>query len=275
MTLIIDSGFLWNESVWNPSMISTALWLDAADASTIGESGGAVSEWRDKSGNAYHCTQLTPGEKPTYSVNTLNGRPVVSFNGDHLNNSNVSLGLINRSIFIVSAETTQGANAGIFSLKPANTSRYDYSGVDSFSLDSGTNSDHLNIEGSSNSDSLAGTYKLAATGSGVTPVSIWSEVKTSGSGTLYKNGTSIVTDSSFTEFSANNTTGYVLGRRYYLGAVDTSGQGLIGYIAELVFASSTLSTLDRQKVEGYLAHKWGLTANLPGDHPYKIAAPIP
>ena len=25
--------------------------------------------------------------------------------------------------------------------------------------------------------------------------------------------------------------------------------------------------------EGYLAHKWGLTANLPGDHPYKANEP--
>ena len=26
-------------------------------------------------------------------------------------------------------------------------------------------------------------------------------------------------------------------------------------------------------VEGYLAHKWGLTARLPSDHPYKSSAP--
>jgi hypothetical protein len=34
-----------------------------------------------------------------------------------------------------------------------------------------------------------------------------------------------------------------------------------------------MTTADRQRVEGYLAHKWGLTANLPADHPYKNAAP--
>jgi hypothetical protein len=38
-------------------------------------------------------------------------------------------------------------------------------------------------------------------------------------------------------------------------------------------ASTPLSTTDRQKLEGYLAHKWGLAANLPADHPYKSAAP--
>ena len=32
-----------------------------------------------------------------------------------------------------------------------------------------------------------------------------------------------------------------------------------------------ISTLE--KAEGYLAHKWGLTANLPVSHPYKSSAP--
>jgi len=35
--------FTWNETVWNPSMLQTDLWFDAADASTIIESGGDVS----------------------------------------------------------------------------------------------------------------------------------------------------------------------------------------------------------------------------------------
>ena len=30
---------------------------------------------------------------------------------------------------------------------------------------------------------------------------------------------------------------------------------------------------DRQKAEGYLAHKYGVQANLPSDHPYKTNAP--
>ena len=41
---------------------------------------------------------------------------------------------------------------------------------------------------------------------------------------------------------------------------------------EIVIGNS-LSTNDRQRVEGYLAHKWGLTALLPAGHPYKSAAP--
>jgi hypothetical protein len=30
---------------------------------------------------------------------------------------------------------------------------------------------------------------------------------------------------------------------------------------------------EQQKIEGFLANKWGLTADLPLDHPYKNNAP--
>jgi hypothetical protein len=48
---------------------------------------------------------------------------------------------------------------------------------------------------------------------------------------------------------------------------------LNGFIAEMVIATTALSVDDRQRLEGYLAHKWGLTANLPPEHPYKTTPP--
>ena len=42
---------------------------------------------------------------------------------------------------------------------------------------------------------------------------------------------------------------------------------------EFIIVSGTLSTGDRQKLEGYLAWKWGLEANLPSGHPYKLLPP--
>ncbi|MDC0506037.1 prepilin-type N-terminal cleavage/methylation domain-containing protein, partial [Candidatus Gracilibacteria bacterium] len=44
-------------------------------------------------------------------------------------------------------------------------------------------------------------------------------------------------------------------------------------ISEVLIFDSLLSTADRQKVEGYLAHKWGRVGSLPGSHPYKLAPP--
>ena len=47
-----------------------------------------------------------------------------------------------------------------------------------------------------------------------------------------------------------------------------------GYMAEVICYNSTLSTIDRQYIEGYLAWKWGI--RLPTEHPYySIAPPIP
>jgi hypothetical protein len=45
-----------------------------------------------------------------------------------------------------------------------------------------------------------------------------------------------------------------------------------GKIGEFIVLNST-SSIDRQKLEGYLAHKWGLTTSLPDSHPYKYNYP--
>jgi hypothetical protein len=46
-----------------------------------------------------------------------------------------------------------------------------------------------------------------------------------------------------------------------------------GHIAELLFYKDFLSTFDRERVEGYLAWKYGLQTNLPGNHPYSSLPP--
>ena len=42
-----------------------------------------------------------------------------------------------------------------------------------------------------------------------------------------------------------------------------------GHFAEIIAFNSKLPDATRQKVEGYLAHKWGLVGNLPSNHPYR------
>ena len=46
------------------------------------------------------------------------------------------------------------------------------------------------------------------------------------------------------------------------------------YIDTALWLNGTVDLTERQKIEGYLAHKWGLAANLPADHPYKTEAPL-
>ena len=43
-----------------------------------------------------------------------------------------------------------------------------------------------------------------------------------------------------------------------------------GEIGEIIAVGTTI---EREKIEGYLAHKWGLTSSLPTSHPYKSSQP--
>jgi hypothetical protein len=66
---------------FSPLDLSPVLWLDASDTSTITESGGAVSQWDDKSGNGYNLTQGTAAAQPKSGTATLNGLNVIEYDG--------------------------------------------------------------------------------------------------------------------------------------------------------------------------------------------------
>ena len=51
------------------------------------------------------------------------------------------------------------------------------------------------------------------------------------------------------------------------------GNDFAGDIAELIAYDSALGEGVRHKVEGYLAHKWGLESSLPSTHTYKVGKP--
>lgn len=58
-----------------------------------------------------------------------------------------------------------------------------------------------------------------------------------------------------------------------IGAHVSSGEMAEFDALEIMAFSTALPVEDRQKVEGYLAHKWGMAGVLPLDHPYKGYAP--
>lgn len=83
----------------------------------------------------------------------------------------------------------------------------------------------------------------------------------------YRNGTAFGTPQGAT--ATENVTLNAIGR----------AQGAIGVVhngpmAEVIVGRSDLSTGDRQKLEGYLAWKWGLQDSLATGHPYKLNVPI-
>lgn len=80
---------------------------------------------------------------------------------------------------------------------------------------------------------------------------------------FWKNGSLLVSDNS------GHAVSTVLG--VSIGGVDTSYQDTT--ISEVLVYNGTITLQNRQKVEGYLAWKWGLQNNLATGHPYKLNAP--
>ena len=57
-------------------------------------------------------------------------------------------------------------------------------------------------------------------------------------------------------------------------APDNPGVWSNALIGCIIFGTNELTNDKRQKLEGWAAHKYGLTDNLPDDHPYKNRRPI-
>ncbi|MEW5833659.1 MAG: Ig domain-containing protein [Pseudomonadota bacterium] len=70
--------------------------------------------------------------------------------------------------------------------------------------------------------------------------------------------------------STSNTSSYEVS---IMGTSITSTQSASGNIGEVLILGYIPTDADRQKIEGYMAWKWGIEANLPAAHPYKAAAP--
>lgn len=88
------------------------LHLDAADASTITESGGLITQWNDISGNGHHMT-ATGTARPTYLATTRNGLNVVTFDSVSANDAMSASGVPRATtftMFLVFERTTDGIN---------------------------------------------------------------------------------------------------------------------------------------------------------------------
>lgn len=259
--LTLAKSFTWNETVWNPSMIQTALWLDAADASTVATVSGAVSQWNDKSGNGRHATQGTAGKQPLLAVSGLNSKNVIDCDGvdDELSLANVlSLTSVNQSLFLV-AKRDNAAGRTEIAFSIGNTSTGD--GI----ADLPRWADNIMY-------SSVGYIANRPTPTSVITDQPYIAAITGGAIQLsYTNGTLIGTGTSQSSSPFSVTAGFVGSGN----AVSTFSRFFDGKIAEIVLLPSVADTTTRQKLEGYLAHKWGLTANLPAGHPYKTVGPTP
>lgn len=225
-------------------------WYDASDAASITDSGGAVSQWNDKSGNTRHLVQATGGAKPTTGSATLNGKNVLALDGgDHLLYlGNTAIGP-NASVFIVCEQLVSVVNAGIF-VPFASSSSDDYNTPNAFCLTTGDASNFFNAV---RTLSVIADYP----GVGVMPAAVWTARLTSAGATaLYRNGGTPNSASAANTYGTADS-GLLIGARYIGGTYGTAN--LNGNIGEIVAYDSALSTTNMNLVGNYLAAKWGFT----------------
>lgn len=250
---------------WTPALISTRLWLDAADASTFTLAGASVSQWRDKSGNARHVEQSISSSQPAVVAAEQNGRDVVRFDGTNDRLYSASSGTLGSSAselncFIVrkyaASPTTNGTFFGQYLPGSATFELCRFyrnaSGKQAAFFARTTSGATV-----ASSDNAAG-WEIVSWHAGLAANEMRMRVGSTsvGTGTIPGSGNT----------GSGNAT-------FQLGCTAASLDLFAGDIAEVVYVD-TLSDANRQKIEGYLAHKWGITATLPADHPYKTDAPV-
>lgn len=234
-------------TLWDPTQITTDLWLDAADSATITESSGAVSQWDDKSGNDRHATQGTGSLQPIY--NAVDSR--IEFNGSRFFTVLPGWGNYWEWFLVFKHDRTDVLQVSMRDTATANSTAIH-----------GYSSSSVNFYRVRNTSSSFSTNIATEFGTDIVIQNLSSN--TDDTATARTDGTDVTT------WSVSGSMGSTL----YIGVNGAfGGNGLQGNIYEFVLTPSPLSLIDRQKLEGYLAHKWGLTAKLPGGHPYKTTAP--
>lgn len=256
--LTIPSAIIGPRDLWTPAQLSPVLWLKPSDPSTLFNevSGGSlpgvdgtVARLEDKSGNNFHATQSTLGNRPIRKVAELNGKDTLRFDG--LNDRMTGLDpLANSSNFTLMSTRKGGIPfcrgrdgfGGGWSIIQYDTS---------LSLVTGTPTQTLNLaleDSGANYNVSGATWQ-----SGVS-------LKT------YVNGDLKQSASVSGVGLRSSTIGYDLGfANNFYGATD---------IFELVILDSVLTQNNLDKLVGYLSHEAGLASKLSSNHPYKNSPPF-
>lgn len=248
--------------LWTPAQIATALWLDADDASTFTLTGSDIDQWNDKSGNARHATP--PGTKPTRNASLLNsmGGVVFASGTDPLLTTSFAnpTGAAGITAVMVIRRTGQPVNFSIPLCKGAVNAQWSWiwanTAFNNISYWRHTTAGGQTATGPNNSIADATDY-------------VWSGDMADAGITQYRNGTALsgAVGAGTRNFGASSA--LTIGSSPDVSYTANRFQGNIHEIVLLHTASAT----NRQLLEGYMAWRWGLQANLPGGHPYVSAAP--
>ena len=241
-------------NLWSPSEISTLAWYDAADSSSITQTSNEVTQLSDKSGNNLHLAPIAGATGATTDTTTLNGLNLLNFNGDCLENSNFSYDQQNNNLLLAFLIKIDASTSG--------TQHFIFAGTSSTTPSRSA----IRKRGTNNVVELFGERNGGNTFVQFTNFTLGDYHIAIGR----YNGTNSATFLNGTLCNTGDIGDAILDSLQF-GHAEGEAQFFIGDIGEIIVFNDNN---DRQKIEGYLAHKWGLTANLPTNHPYKDSAPL-
>ena len=256
---------------FSPKSISACtLWLDGQDTSSMTLSGTNLTQWRDKSGQGFNQVGYN---NPQYSSLTKG----ITLNGTNYFASATSGGSLRIPtathclIAVHSPTTISGNYAG-------NTSLFRFQGLVAtastyivFPYMFGTTPrGYINSQDGTTTqydtgvlveNSVANTQNLIVANISNSSQQVYKNGSLQSSATVFISNTT----SDFFALGCQNWT-YVNGQQYEL---------YTGIVYELIVFNNTITTNQRQQVEGYLAWKWRIQSTLPPTHPYKSFPPPP
>jgi hypothetical protein len=227
-----------------------------------GSNGDLLSAWADASGNGNNGTGIgLTTNKPTLHTSGLNSLNTVGFvanSGAAFTLPNLLSGATQASAYVVRK----------IALDPPTTAGWTGPSLGDFGTE--TSNNHEPYTDGTYYDDFCSTTRQSVTGfPASTGFRIIGRRSTANDWRMNIDGAA-----SGTGFYSTATNTVAINTAPLIGKSDGGAQYYLdGEIAEVVICNDFLTDLEAQEMEGYLAWKWGLTANLPVGHPYKSVAP--
>jgi len=253
--------------LWTPEDLDgLSGWWDASDNDTLQLSGSSITNWLDKSGNSYHLSQTTTAQAPTKVTDgSLQHARFTATSDQSIGRTTwVGTNYLSQNTFIVGSMNAAAENVSRMVTQAGSTGN-DY--------DAGNHYIMLHRDGTNNK--IKTQYRSATAILDVTTNQLFLAETRQTSTTVGVAGNLILTLNATTNATSTvtSTTLRDMQRIRFGVVIETPLLYWDGYISEVIISPTNLSSENRQKLEGYLAHKWGLTGNLPSDHPYKSNPP--
>ena len=274
----VDEALIQGQ-LWTPRQLPTLVgWFDADDPLTVYDAttggslvttqGGAVKRWEDKSGRGNHATQSdNAAPKLQITSGTLNNKRVLAFTRIAGTQYTMMLEIASSADFdptllsmccLMRSSQTETNVAVLGRWKGADRSW----ALSHIVFTTGTPAAF--IRNSTNTANIFATSSAGTTVSDGKPRLIGMEAVSGGTLRLFLNGYESASTSQSSERAGTSVIA--------IGSYGDDNTGLTGDIAEVLFWR-TAGAEDRQKVEGYLAWKWGVRSTLYPGHQYINRAP--